>query len=110
MKVLEVKVDNHKTLKVGESVTVRAEIDLGQLKPEDVSVELLYGTLNAEGEMEEPKVALMRPGQKPKGTTYEFVGVNKLDMSGRVGHTVRVLPHHEDLENPLKLGLILWAR
>jgi starch phosphorylase len=110
LKIVEVKVDNHKTLKVGESVTVRAEIDLGQLKPEDVSVELLYGTLNAQGEMEEPKVALMRPGQKPKGTIYEFVGVNKLDMSGRVGHTVRVLPHHEDLENPLKLGLVLWAR
>jgi starch phosphorylase len=110
MKILEVRVDNHKTLKVGESVTVRAHIDLGQLKPEDVSVELFYGALNAQGEIELPKVALMKPVEKPKGTVYEFIGVNKLLMSGRLGHTVRVLPRHEDLDNPLKLGLILWAR
>jgi starch phosphorylase len=110
LKILEVHVDNHKTLKVGESVTVRAHVDLGHLKPEEVSVELFYGVLNAQGEIESPKVALMKAAEKPKGTVYEFVAINKLLMSGRLGHTVRVLPHHEDLENPLKLGLVLWAK
>jgi starch phosphorylase len=109
LKILEVSVDNHKTLKVGESVTVRAHIDLSNLKPDDVSVELFYGALNAQGEIENPKIALMKPAPKPKGTVYEFVGVNNLVMSGRLGHTVRVLPRHADLENPLKLGLVLWA-
>jgi starch phosphorylase len=110
LKILDVNVDNHKTLKVGETVTVRAHVDLGHLKPEEVSVELFYGVLNAQGEIESPKVALMKPSDKPKGTVYEFVAVNKLLMSGRLGHTVRVLPHHEDLDNPLKLGLVLWAK
>ena len=110
LKILEVTVDNHKTLKVGESVTVRASVNLGHLKPEDVSVELFYGALNAGGEIENPKVALMKSSGNPKGTVYEFVGVNKLVMSGRLGHTVRVLPHHADLDNPLKLGLVLWAK
>ncbi len=110
LKILEVHVDNHKTLKVGDSVTVRAHVDLGHLKPEDVSVELFYGVLNAQGEIENPKVALMKPAEKPKGSVYEFAAVNKLLMSGRLGHTVRVLPRHEDLENPLKLGLVLWAK
>jgi starch phosphorylase len=110
LKILEVSVDNHKTLKVGESVTVRAHVDLSNLKPEDVSVELFYGVLNAQGEIENPKIALMKPTAKPKGTVYEFVGVNNLVMSGRLGHTVRVLPRHVDLENPHKLGLVLWAK
>ncbi|MBF8295492.1 MAG: alpha-glucan phosphorylase [Bacteroidetes bacterium] len=110
LKILEVSVDNHKTLKVGESLTVRAHVDLSNLKPEDVSVELFYGALNAQGEIENPKIALMKPTAKPKGTVYEFVGVNNLVMSGRLGHTVRVLPRHADLENPHKLGLVLWAK
>ena len=110
LKILEVLVDNHKTLKVGESVTVRARVDLGLLRPEDISVELFYGVLNAQGEIENPKVALMKASEKPKGTVFEFVAVNKLLMSGRLGHTVRVLPHHQDLENPLKLGFVLWAK
>jgi starch phosphorylase len=110
LKILEVIVDNHKTLKVGESITVRAHVDLSNLKPDDVSVELFYGALNAQGEIENPKIALMKPTANPKGTVYEFVGVNNLVMSGRLGHTVRVLPRHADLENPLKLGLVLWAK
>ena len=110
IKILEVTVDNHKTLKVGESVTIRAKIDLGQLKTEDVSVELFYGSLNAGGEIENPKVALMKPGEKGKGSVFEFTGVNKLVMSGRMGHTVRILPKHDDLDNPHKLGLVLWAK
>jgi starch phosphorylase len=110
LKILEVTVDNHKTLKVGESVTIRASVNLGHLKAEDVSVELFYGALNAGGEIENPKVALMKPTGSPKGSVYEFVGVNKLVMSGRLGHTVRILPHHADLDNPLKLGLVLWAK
>lgn len=110
MNIIEVKAENHKTLKVGETLTVHARIDLGQLKPDDVSVELFYGNLNANGEIEHPKVVLMKPQDKPEGSVYDFVGTNKLEMSGRLGHTVRVLPHHEDLENPLKLALILWAR
>jgi starch phosphorylase len=109
IKIEGVIVEDHMTLKVGESLTVRARIDLGQLKPEDVSVELYYGSLNARGEIENPKVALMKPSDKPKGTVYEFIGVNKLETSGRLGHTVRILPRHEDLDNPYKLGLILWA-
>jgi starch phosphorylase len=110
IKMVEVSAENHKTLKVGETLTVHARIDLGQLKPEDVSVELIYGNLNAEGEIENPKIVLMKPQDKPEGSVYNFLGTNKLEMSGRLGHTVRVLPHHEDLENPLKLGLILWAK
>jgi starch phosphorylase len=110
IKIQEISVDNHKTLKVGESVTVRAKIDLGRLKAEDVSVELFYGSLNAGGEIENPKVALMKPSENPKGSVFEFVGVNKLAMSGRMGHTVRVLPKHDDLDNPHKLGLVHWAK
>jgi starch phosphorylase len=110
MSINEVTVDNHKTLKVGESFVIRAHIDLGQLKPDDVAVELFYGGLNAQGEIENPKVALMKPNEHPKGATYEFVGTVKLEMSGRMGHTVRVLPKHQDLDNPHKLGLVLWAK
>ncbi len=110
IRIAEIAVEDHKTLKVGETLTVRTQIDLGGLKPEDVSVELYYGSLNARGEIEIPKIVLMKPTDKPKGTMYEFVGVKTLETSGRLGHTVRILPKHEDLDNPYKLGLVVWAQ
>lgn len=109
IKILDVKLENGTMLKVGDSVTVRAMLELGQLQPTDISVELYHGTLNATGNIEAPKFSLMKPDGAPKSTQHEFSGTITLQTSGRLGHTIRVLPHNENLDNPYKLGLILWA-
>ncbi len=109
MRIQEVFVENQDKLKVGDGLNVHAKIDLGQLSPDDVSVELYYGSLNAHGEIETPRLILMKSPGKPKGTVHEYSGTITLDTSGRLGHTVRILPHNADLDNPYKPGLILWA-
>lgn len=109
IKIVEATSDNHDGLKVGESLTVRARIELGRLKPDDVSVDLYYGTINASGEIENPKLILMKPADGAKGSVYEFIGTIALEKSGRLGHTIRILPRHTDLDNPFKPGLIHWA-
>lgn len=109
IKILDVKLENGATLKVGDSVTVHATLELGKLQPEDLSVELYHGALNANGKIETPKLALMKPDGAAKGTQHEFSGTITLQTSGRLGHTIRVLPRNENLDNPYKLGLILWA-
>jgi len=109
MHIQEVKIEDHAKLLVGNTLTVGARIDLGQLKPEDVSVELYYGNLNARGEIETPRLVLMKNSAKPKDSVYDYSGTIALDTSGRIGHTVRILPRHEDLDNPFKPGLIHWA-
>lgn len=109
IKILDVKLENGTMLKVGDSVTVRAMLELGQLQPTDISVELYHGTLNATGNIEAPKLLLMKPDGAPKSTQHEFSGTITLQTSGRLGHTIRVLPRNENLDNPYKLGLILWA-
>jgi hypothetical protein len=52
----------------------------------------------------------MKDGGKHEGQTYEFIGTIKLEFSGRIGHTVRVLPKHPDLGAPYREGLIYWAK
>ncbi len=44
----------------------------------------------------------------PEGTLYEFSGSIQAHTSGRHGYTVRVLPRNDDLDNPKKMGLIVW--
>ena len=109
MRIQEVTVENEDKLKVGDGLNVHAKIDLGQLGPDDVSVELYYGSLNARGEIENPRLVLMKTTGKAHGSTHEYVGTIALDTSGRLGHTVRILPKNADLDNPYKPGLILWA-
>jgi starch phosphorylase len=100
---------NGQDLKVGDQLQVQAQVHLGELKPTDVSVELFHGPLNAEG--------LIGSGQslptliaKSKGTgTYIFAGAISCRTSGRHGYALRILPKHEDLGNPLDMGLVLWG-
>ncbi|MGB2869238.1 MAG: alpha-glucan family phosphorylase [Bacteroidota bacterium] len=109
IRIVDVNSENHEKLNVGGSLTVHARIELGRLKPDDVSVDLYYGTINASGEIENPKLILMKPADGSKGSVYEFIGTIALEKSGRLGHTIRILPRHTDLDNPFKPGLIHWA-
>lgn len=109
LKIVEVKAGGKEGMKVGESLDVRAIVELDVLTPEDVSVELYHGALNSNGEIVKPRIITMNALAKPKGTIYEFGGTIKSDSSGRLGFTVRILPHHRDIDNPRKQGLVLWA-
>ncbi len=109
VRIAEVSVEKQEHLKVGDAISVRALIELGDLKPSDVSVELCYGSLNAQGEIESPRIALMKSAEKKGGSRIQYTGTITMETSGRLGHTIRILPHNEDLDNPYKQGLIVWA-
>ncbi len=109
IRIADVKSNTRDALKVGDVLTVHAQIDLGKFKPKDVTVDLYYGTLDASGGIESPKLILMKTAGNAQSSVYEFMGSVPLEKSGRLGHTIRILPRHEDLDNPFKLGLIHWA-
>ncbi len=91
--------------KVGDMVAVRARLCLGALSPEDVTVELYLGALNAQGELTEPASF---PMPHIGGNAFEARGV-PCCRSGLQGYTVRVLPHHPNLAARFVPGLITWA-
>lgn len=109
IKIVSVIADSKDGFKVGDAFSVRATLDLGALTPADVAVELYQGSLNANGELVDPTFVLMEASGKRDGKLHEFVGTVTLEKSGRMGHTLRILPRHPDLDNPYKPGLVHWA-
>jgi starch phosphorylase len=110
IKILDVKIDKHDGFSVGDDCVVRAWLELGKLKSDDVAVEMFYGPIDAKGDIDSPKNSSMQFLKKTDQGLQEFVGTIKLETSGRIGHTVRVLPKHPDIDNPFREGLILWAQ
>jgi len=51
----------------------------------------------------------MKSTGKKEGSKAEYLGTITMETSGRLGHTIRILPRHEDLDNPNQPGLIVWA-
>ncbi|NDJ78094.1 MAG: glycosyltransferase family 1 protein [Chloroflexi bacterium] len=112
--VERVTVEPQQDLKVGETMTVRAWIDLGALVPEDVSVQLYYGALDSRGQIvagdtRDMEHCCPEEGGGKKKNVHEFFANLKYVTTGQRGLSVRVMPNHEDLANPLITGLIAWA-
>jgi starch phosphorylase len=107
IRVQTVKADAD-TVKVGDIVHVSAEIVLGELTADDVTVQLYQGMLDDEGKIPKGTSITMEPRDANNGI-YVFVGAIPCLNSGRFGFAVRVLPNHHDLVHPFEPGLILWG-
>ena len=98
------------TLKVGNDMEVKAIVYLGQLKPDDVQVQLYYGPLTTRGDINSGSAVNMELiGTNGADGSYIFHAQVNYDTSGERGISVRVLPHHESLPTPFQPGIIRWA-
>ncbi len=92
---------------LGHAMTVRAYLDLGQLSPQDVTVQAVVGRVTAGGELTDTAVYGM--DFIGNGDGYRFQAQLPLLVAGSLGYTVRVLPRHSLLASPAELGLITTA-
>ena len=107
--IRSVTVDTVTPLEAGSARPVQAEISLGTLRPEDVSVVLYVGALTAEDEIGPATVAPMKVEGSPRPGLFLFSGSLQGKQTGSHGFRVRVLPAHEDLASPLMLNCITWG-
>ena len=96
-------------LKVGQSLQVKALVKLSRLTPQDVSVQLYSGNVNAWGEISDGSAVEMNyQSQNQQTDEHFFTGTMICETSGRQGIAVRLLPKHPDLLDPNDMGLIQW--
>jgi len=103
---------SEKTLRVGTELGVTALVTLGQLKPEDVQVELYYGQLGPRGDISNDGQAVLMEltSPEPVDGAYTFSTRVSYSNSGQRGLSVRVLPRHESLPSPFQLRIVRWAK
>ncbi len=95
-------------LHVGDTISVDATVRLGTLKPEEVLVELYYGSVSSQSEIVNPQRTAMEPVEHNDGV-HHYRGQITCSAAGRQGYTVRVIPQHRSLVHPFQPGLIAWG-
>jgi len=93
----------------GSPVTITACINLGEISPSNVKVELYFGRLGPDGNLEDPEVTEMKLGEKTESSIYKYSAEITFFEGGEFGYTIRVIPYHQDLINKFDTGLIKWA-
>jgi len=87
---------------------VEAIVDLPELKPTDVYVQLYAGEVNSYNALEHARPISMEYVREMGPNRHLFTGKLDCEVSGRHGFAVRIVPGHPDLASPFESGLILW--
>lgn len=91
---------------VGDTMSVRAFVALGDLAPGDVDVQLVHGRSTGEDDLVDTAVQSLHPVESYEGGRHRFDGDLVLDRSGSFGYTVRVVPRNDLLATPAELGIV----
>ncbi|MCB8958622.1 MAG: alpha-glucan family phosphorylase [Nocardioides sp.] len=91
---------------VGDHMSVRAFVALGDLEPSDVDVQLVFGRSNSEDEIVDTGVESLHVGESYDGGRHRFDADHVLDRSGAFGYTVRIVPRNDLLISPAELGVV----
>ncbi|GAC1568241.1 MAG: hypothetical protein NVS3B14_16810 [Ktedonobacteraceae bacterium] len=107
---LELYADGRKDgqLSLGEGIDMRAWVRAGDLRPEDFTIEMVYG------EARDDQVTIQHT-LPMEYTKRELDGSYRYDLrlqppeSGSIVYGVRALPNHPALANKHEMGLIRWV-
>ncbi|MBK5248931.1 MAG: alpha-glucan family phosphorylase [Actinomycetales bacterium] len=99
----------HEAVKVGDNVTIKAFVSLGQLRPEDVEVEMNYGHVDDIDDIDEFGTSALQLTDTYEGGRYQFSRAFTLGQSGPFGYSVRIVPKHAALAAATEMGLVTSA-
>jgi starch phosphorylase len=105
VKVVDLDIDTSAAHE-GDQRTVRAHVELGVLDGSEVTVQALHGPIDSTGSF----ISAPSPVRSRPNGNGAFEGTYEVGEAGPYGVTVRAIPYHRDLINPMEMGLVAWAR
>ena len=97
------------TPQIGEVLTVSAYVSLGDLRPEDVDVQVVHGHVGETDELTDTAASSLALAESYEDGRYQFSGDVVLRRTGAFGYTVRVLPRHAGQASVAETALVTNA-
>jgi starch phosphorylase len=108
IRIEKVSVPQGNSLSVSESLDVQVTVNLADLSPEDVQVQVFTGPIDSDGRIISGHAAMMLRREDLGDGRYHFTGSISTTTSGRFGFAVRIVPGGRMLGDITEPGLILW--
>jgi len=93
---------------LGQTLTVRVYVSLGDLRPEDVDVQVVHGRVAGDDQLRDPATDSLVHAETYEAGRHRFDAEVPLDQTGPFGYTVRILGKHDLLVNPAEVGVVAW--
>lgn len=92
----------------GQPIKAQVSVQLGNIDPRDVTVELYYGKIGESGNIENATVKPMELAEKSNQGMYTYTGDIIIEDGGNYGYTFRIVPSNPDMINKHDMSLIKW--
>lgn len=101
--------DDTTPLEVGDALVAQAAVNLGVLRPEDVTLEMYVGMLDEHRRIQDGASVPMEVFEELGNGRFLFKGKYSANSAGFYGLGVRLIPFHPDLATKYEMALIMWA-
>ena len=109
VKITQVNNLDNIVIDAGNNIEVACEVELPNISPENVQVEVYYGKILENGVVENVSIIPMRlTEQDEDAKKYYYTSKIELTTGGNYGYTFRVMPKHEMILEPANLNLVKW--
>ena len=105
IKIVQLNNLNNVTIDAGNNIEVRCEVDLQNINPDNVSVQVYSGKVLDNGILEDICVTEM---SRESNDSNVYRAKIALTTGGNYGYTFRIMPKHEMILDSQNLNLIKW--
>lgn len=98
-----------RNLQVGSKFEVKTIVNLGNIAPDSVRVELYHGKLSMKDEITEPTIVEMKHSSDLGNGRHSFIGSLECVNTGQSGYAIRMYPYHKDLGYKFDMKMIIWS-
>lgn len=108
IRFLDIETSSTHELKINSDLEMQAKVFLGDISTEDVNIEVYYGKLNSERQLENGKLQKMEVKKELGDNKYLYsANINNWD-SGLNGYTLRIIPNKDFLPETDRQKLNYW--
>ncbi len=107
--IKDIRMGDIREIEMGASYHAEADIYLGELCPEDVTVEMYYGRLDPANQFLDSFIAVMQPAANTEDKVYRYQCEISFEEVGHFGMNVRIIPNHPNPESRHAMGLVVWG-
>lgn len=108
IKVIKAEMHHNGEPYLGKPINVSAVVTLGNLKPEDVEVQVFYGSVDTHGELKDTHTQTLEYISSD-GNKHYYQGSYICPDTGMQGFTIRILPNNQQLIDKSELYICKWA-
>jgi starch phosphorylase len=108
IKIENVHFDDTKVYKLRDAIKIEVDVFLGNLKPEDISVDIYYGNIAADNRFNHSSIENLKEITPVNNGKYIFSGHLICQRTGNFGLKIRITPSHPLIIDPYEMNLVNW--